>query len=185
LKVERLMLKFEGRRSKVKTSRITNHVSPITHHALLFSVLLLLSLVAVKTVLAQEIVTDDDVNAVADDLYCPVCENVPLDVCPTKACADWREEIRLMLIQGKSETEIEQYFVDRFGDRVLGTPPARGINWLVYVIPPLAIVGGIILLYTVFKTWRKTAAPVVASPPEKVDDDYVLKLEAQLKARDE
>ena len=32
-------------------------------------------------------VTDDEVNALAQELYCPVCENVPLDVCPTRACA--------------------------------------------------------------------------------------------------
>ena len=30
--------------------------------------------------------TDDDVNAVAKQLYCPVCENTPIDVCPTQAC---------------------------------------------------------------------------------------------------
>ena len=38
--------------------------------------------------------TDDEVNAIAEQLYCPVCENVPLDVCGTQACADWRDEIR-------------------------------------------------------------------------------------------
>ena len=37
--------------------------------------------------------TDDEVNAIAKRLYCPVCENVPLDVCPTQACAQWRELI--------------------------------------------------------------------------------------------
>ena len=35
--------------------------------------------------------SDDEVNAIAEQLYCPVCENVPLDVCGTQACADWRE----------------------------------------------------------------------------------------------
>ena len=36
----------------------------------------------------------NEVNAVAKQLYCPVCENVPLDVCPTQACAQWRATIR-------------------------------------------------------------------------------------------
>jgi cytochrome c-type biogenesis protein CcmH len=45
-------------------------------------------------------VTDDQVNAVARQLYCPVCENIPLDVCPTQACAEWRELIRLKLSEG-------------------------------------------------------------------------------------
>ncbi len=30
--------------------------------------------------------TDDEVNRIAKQLYCPVCENTPLDVCPTQAC---------------------------------------------------------------------------------------------------
>ena len=34
--------------------------------------------------------TDDDVNAVAKQLYCPVCENIPLDACGTAACEQWR-----------------------------------------------------------------------------------------------
>ena len=39
-------------------------------------------------------ITDDQVNAIANQLYCPVCENIPLDTCGTLACEDWREEIR-------------------------------------------------------------------------------------------
>ena len=51
--------------------------------------------------LAQErAVTDDQVNAIAQQLYCPVCENVPLDVCPTAACAQWRATIREKLEAG-------------------------------------------------------------------------------------
>ncbi|NQS91637.1 MAG: hypothetical protein HQ574_04445, partial [Chloroflexi bacterium] len=34
--------------------------------------------------------TDDDVNAIAKQLYCPVCENIPLDACGTAACEQWR-----------------------------------------------------------------------------------------------
>jgi cytochrome c-type biogenesis protein CcmH len=162
-------------------SRITNHELRIT----LLAALVLLTILLVRPAFAQQPVTDDDVNAVASQLYCPVCENIPLDVCPTKACADWREEIRLMLVAGKSEAEIKQYFVDRFGDRVLGAPPARGINWLVYVIPPVAILGGVLLLYTAFKTWRKAAKSAPAAPASSSDDAYIRKLEAQLKARDE
>jgi cytochrome c-type biogenesis protein CcmH/NrfF len=44
--------------------------------------------------------TDDEVNAIAKQLYCPVCENIPLDVCPTQACAQWRDLIREKLARG-------------------------------------------------------------------------------------
>ena len=41
-----------------------------------------------------------EVNAIASQLYCPVCESTPLDVCPTEACRQWRDVIRTMLTEG-------------------------------------------------------------------------------------
>ena len=84
-----------------------------------------------QTVSAQDSTpTDDDVNAIAKQLYCPVCENTPLDVCPTEACRQWRELIRQMLAEGKTEQEIKDYFVANYGARVLSEPPRAGFNWL-------------------------------------------------------
>ncbi len=131
--------------------------------------------------------TDDEVNAVAHQLYCPVCENTPLDVCPTDACKDWREQIRGMLAEGKTEDEILQYFVDQFGDRVLAAPPvSTKFNWIIYIVPPLIILIGAIILFRSLKEWT-TPKSVKAAPGldgsgiviEK--DDYVARLEEELK----
>jgi cytochrome c-type biogenesis protein CcmH len=134
---------------------------------------------------ADTVVTDDDVNAVAKELYCPVCENIPLDVCPTQACTDWREEIRLKLSEGWTKEQIKTYFLDRFGDRVLGAPPARGMNWLVYVLPPAAILAGAYLLFRVYQSWKKnTPAPALPAPDAATPADrYAQLLEEQLKQR--
>ena len=40
-------------------------------------------------------------------MYCPVCENIPLDVCPTDACIQWRQEIGVQLADGKTPDEIK------------------------------------------------------------------------------
>ena len=128
--------------------------------------------------------TDDEVNAIAKQLYCPVCENTPLDVCPTEACRQWRELIRQMLAEGKSEAQIKQYFVDRFGPQVLAAPPAEGINLLAYIVPPVIILAGVLLLYGAFRTWRRAAPPVrMAAPPapNPLDDEYVQRLEEELR----
>jgi cytochrome c-type biogenesis protein CcmH len=129
--------------------------------------------------------TDDQVNAIAKQLYCPVCENIPLDVCGTQACAQWRELIREKLSQGWSEAQIKQYFVDQYGDRVLSTPPARGLNWLVYVVPPIAILLGAFLLYRAFRAWKQPA-PVLAQGSNSTQapaDEYVRRLEEELRNR--
>lgn len=131
--------------------------------------------------------TADEINAVARQLYCPVCENIPLDVCPTQACAEWREEIASMLAQGKTEEEIKQHFVTYYGDRVLATPPARGLNWLVYIIPPLAFLLGAYVLYRAFKSWKKPepearhAGADEGSGSATPDDEYVRRMEEELR----
>jgi cytochrome c-type biogenesis protein CcmH len=143
--------------------------------------------------------SDDEVNAIARQLYCPVCENIPLDVCPTTACHQWRELIQQMLAEGKSEAEIKQYFVDYYGARVLSEPPVTGINWLVYIVPPVAFLAGVYLLFRAFQAWKRQAKESEmgvdhpdspGSNPESSegfrsaeDDKYVARLEEELKKR--
>lgn len=129
--------------------------------------------------------TDDQVNAVAKQLYCLVCDNTPLDVCPTQACIQWRALIREQLSQGWTESEIKDYFAAQYGERVLASPPPRGFNLLVYVIPPLAIIGGGYILFRVMRSWRQT-------PPQgegqrlsgdSSDDEYIARIEEELRRR--
>ncbi|HEX8991288.1 MAG TPA: cytochrome c-type biogenesis protein [Anaerolineales bacterium] len=130
--------------------------------------------------------SDDEVNRIAHELYCPVCENTPLDVCPTEACRQWRDLIRQQLAQGWSESRIKQYFVDQYGARVLAEPPAKGLNWLVYVLPPLIILAGAVLLLRAMRAWTKPgAAGATESGPgnEAPKDDYISRLEEELKKR--
>ena len=126
--------------------------------------------------------SDDEVNAIARKLYCPVCESTPLDVCPTQACKEWRELIRTMLAEGKTEAEITQYFVDQYGARVLAEPPKEGGFWLIYLLPPAVILVGVVILFRSLKEWTrpKVIAPAVdAAQVQK--DDYVSRLEEELK----
>jgi cytochrome c-type biogenesis protein CcmH len=153
--------------------------------ALSMMVVLLVALLVAGTAGAQdEEPTDDEVNAIAKQLFCPVCENVPLDVCPTQACKDWREDIRQKLAAGWSEDQIKQYFVEQYGAQVLAAPPPEGINLLVYVLPPVVIVVGSFVLIRALRSWRQasnSALPPV-SPPVS-DDPYVARLEEELRRR--
>lgn len=129
--------------------------------------------------------SDNDVNRVARTMYCPVCENVPLDVCPTQACSEWRELIRLKLSEGWSDEEIRQYFAVQYGDRVLNEPPRRGLNWLVYLLPVVFILTGAGLLWRILTQMQRKkqatqAAGVTVSAP-KEDDPYLKELEDELK----
>jgi cytochrome c-type biogenesis protein CcmH len=153
-----------------------------------FTLFLILAAWKVDAVSAQKATpSDDDVNAIAKQLYCPVCENTPLDVCPTQACHDWRELIRQQLAAGKTPDQIKQYFVDHYGARVLPEPPAKGFNWLIYIVPPVAFLLGVFLLFQAFRLWKRQRKDVqVASGPvatPELDDGYVNRLEEELRKR--
>jgi cytochrome c-type biogenesis protein CcmH len=135
-------------------------------------------------------ITDDQVNSVAHQLYCPVCENIPLDVCPTQACAQWRDLIRTKLSQGWTPQQIRDYFVQQYGDRVLSEPPQRGLNLLVYILPPAFFLLGVFILYRVLRSMRRrsTVAAQLSNPPAApapaLDDLYRQRLEQELKERE-
>ncbi len=152
--------------------------------------LVLMFLVTALPVVAQETdpstISDDQVNAVAHEMYCPVCENVPLDVCPTAACDQWREEIRILLAEGKTKDEIQTTFVARYGDRVLGTPEDPTLRTLSLVTPWLVGIVALAGASLVIWRWRKSrllpAASTTLSEPHS-EDEYRDRLERDLMAR--
>jgi len=113
------------------------------------------SFFAVAVVYAQtRLPTDDEVNAIAKQLYCPVCPNTPLDVCETQACKDWRAQIRDQLAAGWSEERIIDYFVTQYGERVLAEPGRKGFTALVWVLPVIAVLLGLAVVWQVLRSWR-------------------------------
>jgi len=129
--------------------------------------------------------TDNEVNKIAKQLFCPVCENTPLDVCPTEACRQWRELIRQMLAEGKSEQEIKDHFVAQYGARVLDEPPNR---WASYLVPVVAFIAGAFLLFRGFRMWIKPietgpGLPVKDEAKPVEQDEYIQMFEEELKKR--
>jgi len=162
------------------------------------SIILVLSLAPAISVSAQQPTpspSDDQVNAIASQLFCPVCQNTPLDVCPTQACHQWRELIRQMLAEGKTADQIKQYFVTYYGASVLSEPPRSGFNWLIYIVPPVSFLVGVSLLFMAFRTWNRSALRPVTTPHpmssdrldnrsgSTPDDPYISRLEDELKKR--
>lgn len=177
--------------------RITNYCEASPWDKLLTSMVIALALAfAINlTALAQgPAPTDDEVNKIAKQLYCPVCESTPLDVCPTEACRQWRELIREMLTEGKSEAQIKQYFVEHYGPQVLNEPPNR---IAAYIVPIAAFLLGAFMLLRGFQAWKKPIAAESASVRKarvddrrngrketgSVQDAYIAKLEEELKKR--
>ena len=148
---------------------------------------LVLTLLLTGTIMAQDAVTDDEVNAVARTLYCPICESTPLDVCPTQACVDWRNVIRTQLSEGRTEEQIQEYFALQYGDQVLATPPTRGLSLFIWPLPLVAVPIGAIFFVRYMRAIKKPDHDlaedlVVATGPAAPADlsHYIEEIEAEL-----
>lgn len=133
--------------------------------ALLMTIVLLCAILfATHPLAAQEAtpaVSYDQVNAIAVKLYCPVCPNETLDACQTQACVQWRDQIREGLEAGQTEQQIIDGFVQRYGDRVLGTPQDPTLRALSLVTP--FFIAGVALVVGVYTFLRWRARPKAAA----------------------
>jgi cytochrome c-type biogenesis protein CcmH len=77
---------------------------------------------------------------IGQQLRCAVCQNQPVSESRSGLANDMRDLIREQLVAGKSEQEIIDYFVERYGDYVLMKPRRQGIGLPLWLIPPVLLV---------------------------------------------
>ena len=71
---------------------------------------------------------------------CPVCSGQSVSESNAQLAIDMRTTIRKQLEEGKTKDEILQYFVARYGETILSSPPAKGFNILIWLLPTLGII---------------------------------------------
>jgi cytochrome c-type biogenesis protein CcmH len=165
---------------------------------ILLLALALVTLFTVVTSASAQTPTPNEINEVARDLWCPLCNGVRLDNCDLQACVQMREVISQKLTEGENKEAITAYFVQQYGDVVLGQPPREGFNLIAYIFPILAAVVGIGWVAYLVISWRKrqvVAAPAVSRGPSSTaalpsaaprkpgedTDDYMKRVERELR----
>ena len=117
-------------------------------------------------------VTEDplerQVQDIAKDLRCTVCQNQPVSESNADLARDMRTIIREQLQAGKSRDEIVKYFVDRYGNYVLMNPPKRGTGAIVWA-GPLALIVVVGLSGFVFLR-RRLRPSMPPTPPLSRED---------------
>lgn len=103
----------------------------------------------------------DRVEALAARLRCPVCASESVADSPSESAADIRAEIARQVAAGRSDAEILDYFADRYTERLLLDPPARGRTILLYALPVLALGVGVL---AIARLRRPHVEPIARSP---------------------
>ncbi|MGI9301979.1 MAG: cytochrome c-type biogenesis protein [Gammaproteobacteria bacterium] len=103
------------------------------------------------------------------ELRCLVCQNQTLANSDAPLAKDFRKEVHVMMQQGRSDREIIDFMVERYGDFVLYRPPVRTSTYLLWFGPfALLIFGGFVLLRTVRARGKPAARALSAADRERV-----------------
>ena len=94
--------------------------------------------------LAEDPAVEQRLITISEEMRCLVCQNESLAGSRSDLANDLRAQIRTMIKAGKSDVEIRQYMVDRYGDFVLYRPPVKPTTWLLWLGPFTILLIGII-----------------------------------------
>jgi cytochrome c-type biogenesis protein CcmH len=101
--------------------------------------------------LAEDPVLEARLKAMSQELRCLVCQNTTLADSSAPLAEDLRKEIRTLMRQGKSDKEVVDYLVARYGDFVRYRPPVNNSTALLWFGPFLLLIIGGFVLFRVLK----------------------------------
>jgi len=122
--------------------------------------LVLLALVAAPVWAVAAPVDEKTVQEIAAQLRCVVCQSLSVADSPSETAHQMRGIIRERLAAGETPVQVRDYFVEKYGQWILLSPPRRGFDLLVWVVPFAALGAGLVLVALVLRRWRRTPSPV-------------------------
>lgn len=96
-------------------------------------------------------VLEAKVQSLSEVLRCLVCQNQTLADSHADLAIDLKNQVREMLSQGRTEKQVIDYMVERYGDFVLYRPPLKNTTWLLWGAPFLLLFGGLLGLFWLLK----------------------------------
>lgn len=96
--------------------------------------------------LAEDEAVEKRLNTIAEELRCLVCQNESLAGSRADLAQDLRREVRNQLKQGKTDAEVKDFMVSRYGDFVLYRPPVKPTTWLLWAGPFVLLIAGVVAL---------------------------------------
>lgn len=125
--------------------------------------------------LADDPVTEQRLITISEEMRCLVCQNESLAGSRSDLANDLRREIRTLIKEGKSDEQIRNFMVERYGDFVLYRPPVKPITWLLWLGPFLILLLGIVGLLNYLKRRNQAVSTDVLSDDQNRRIDALLK----------
>lgn len=124
--------------------------------------------------LADDPLTEKRLLAITAELRCLVCQNQTIADSNADLANDFRREIRKLIAEGKSDQEIMDFMVARYGDFVRYRPPVKGTTILLWAGPGVLLVIGLAVLIRYLRRRNDAIADTELTAEELKQADALL-----------
>lgn len=124
--------------------------------------------------LAEDPVVEQRLIVIAEELRCLVCQNESLAGSRSDLANDLRREVRTLIKSGKTDAEIREFLVSRYGDFVLYRPPVKPTTWLLWFGPLLLLIGAIWALIRIIRRAQKQKNPPALNAAQRAKAQALL-----------
>jgi cytochrome c-type biogenesis protein CcmH len=116
--------------------------------------------------LAEDPVVEARLIAISEEMRCLVCQNESLAGSRSDLANDLRRELRTLIKAGKTDAEIREFMVARYGDFVLYRPPVKPTTWLLWAGPFLLMITGVVVLMVYLRRRNRAVGDEVLTDEE-------------------
>ena len=124
--------------------------------------------------LAEDPVVEQRLITISEELRCLVCQNESLAGSRADLALDLRREIRTLIKAGKTDAEIMDFMVSRYGDFVRSRPPVKPITWALWFGPFLLLIGAVVLLVRMVRRSQRSAQAPALDPTQRAKAQSLL-----------
>jgi cytochrome c-type biogenesis protein CcmH len=110
-------------------------------------------------------VDENTVREIGEQLRCVVCQSLSVADSPSETANQMRAIIRERLAAGQTPEQIKAYFVDKYGLWILLAPPRQGWSLVVWVVPFVGLLAGLVLVAVLVTRWSHRPRLAEPSPP--------------------
>ena len=111
---------------------------------------------------------EDRTREISTELRCVVCQNLSVADSPSEMAQQMRAIVREQVQAGKSTEQIKEFFVSKYGDWVLLRPKTTGVSALLWILPYVVLVCGIIAALWFIRRWTTKKPPAEVPTSESV-----------------
>ena len=126
-------------------------------------------------------------DAAIDRLRSPFCPGLMLEVCPSPQAKLLRDTIQVMAQGGASADSLVSWMLANYGEEYRAVPRARGSGLWAWLMPPLALLGGLVAVVVALRHFRarRESDPPSLEPLSEEDETVLASALQELKAGEE